>query len=181
MKHRIALLSLLFMYLPGAVLGQDSASTRISFNQPEKFTDFKSANGGRNDGRTVLMAELERFIRERADMWIPENHSLQIQFNDIDMAGRIVPLPLRASVTGASMGLHGSAGEQRLVESPWPPRLNFTYTLHDAQGSLVREGSVNISETQLLRLSPRTRLQRRDVLWYEKALIDSWMREFAAR
>ena len=127
------------------------------------------------------MAELERFIRERAEMWVPKNYRLQIQFNDIDLAGRIVPLPLRASVGGASMGAHGSAGEQRIVESPWPPRLNFTYTLYDTNGNLVREGSANISETQLLRLSPRTRLQRRDVLWYEKALIDSWMREFAAR
>lgn len=174
MKHWIVLLASL---LSGPVMGSESTGVEVSFSQPETFTDFKAANGGRNDGRTKLMAEIERFIKERAELWLPANQHLTIQFMDIDMAGRIIPLPLRASVAGSSMGSHGSAGEQRLVESPWPPRLHFTYQIHSEYGELLQEGSADISETQLLRLSPRTRLQRRDVLWYEKALLDSWMRE----
>ncbi|MCG8465478.1 MAG: DUF3016 domain-containing protein [Xanthomonadales bacterium] len=179
MKRWVAYCSVLLLSASAQLSAEMERAVEVSFIQPEKFTDFRAANGGRNDGRNRLMSEIERFIRERADLWLPEGYSMTMVFNDIDLAGRIVPLPLRASAGGASMGGFGSAGEQRIVESPWPPRLNFDYQVFDDNGALAREGSADISTTQFLRLSPRARQQRRDGLWYEKAVIDSWMRELS--
>lgn len=156
---------------------EQAASLQLSFNQPENFTDFQTANGGRNSGRTVLMAELERYLRERTELWLPPEHHLEIVFQDIDMAGRIVPLPLRANVGGQDIGAFGSAPEQRLVSNPFPPRLELDYHLRNAHGEVIRQGRAEISEASFLNLAPRTRLNRRDSLWYEKAILDSWMRE----
>lgn len=180
---RNLVLLLLLGSFASATLASDSESTtaavRVSFNQPEKFTDFQTANGGRNAGRTVLMSELERYMRERGELWLPADHQLDVVFQDIDMAGRIVPLPLRASVGGDDIGFFGSAPEQRLISNPFPPRLRLDFQMLNPSGEVVRQGSADISEASFLKLAPRSRLNRRDSLWYEKAVLDSWMREFA--
>ncbi|GAB4193100.1 MAG: hypothetical protein Tsb002_23340 [Wenzhouxiangellaceae bacterium] len=161
-----------------------SASTAIAakpqitvmFDQPEAYTDFTVANGGREDGRPLLMAELDRYLRERGRLWLHDDQFLTITFTDIDMAGRLVPLPLRNNVGGVKLGIAGSAREQRVVQPPWPPRLTFHYQLVDENGQLLREGSASINETSFLKLAPRTQYHQRDSLWYEKAILDSWLR-----
>lgn len=162
-------------------IGPERAEHKInvSFNQPENFTDFRTANGGRNNGRNGLIAELKRFLRARGKLWLPEPYRLDIQFNDIDMAGRIVPLPIRRKVGGSSLGVFGSAPKQRVVQNPWPPRLNFEYRIYNEYGDLIREGNADISETSFLKLSSRLQQVRRDTLQYEKAILDTWLRSMA--
>jgi len=169
--------SLSFFCCATSVHAIEAEKVSVAFKQADEFTDFRSANGGRNEGRNALMAELERFMRQRGRLWLPETHRLNITFTDIDLAGRIVPLPLRATVGASTIGGFGSTPYQRVVEPAWPPRLQFEYQITDQEGRIVDQGQADIKERSFFNLSSRTSNVRQGALSYEKALLDIWMRD----
>lgn len=167
---------ILFVLIATPVAAEELNQVAVSFQQPENFTDFRSANGGRQDGQPALMAELDRFLREQGDLWLDDQQRLEITFKNIDMAGRIVPLPMRRTVAGGALGVYGSAPEQRVIQNLWPPRLTFDFVLYDEYGQTIRQGSMDINEQSFIKTTPRAMYNRRDSLWYEKAVLDSWFR-----
>ncbi|MGC4071324.1 MAG: DUF3016 domain-containing protein [Nibricoccus sp.] len=86
-----------------------------------------------------------------------------ISISDIDLAGDFEPWrgPQFTDV--------------RVVKDLYPPRVNLSFKLTDASGTVVKEG-----ERQLRNLSfqmTATPAFSSDSLRYEKALLDNWLRD----
>jgi hypothetical protein len=64
------------------------AQTTVNFNNPEKFTDFKSQVNLYNKDREKLMNELGELIIASSNNILPNDNRLEILINNIDMAGR---------------------------------------------------------------------------------------------
>jgi hypothetical protein len=161
MKTTFALSFLAVLALVGAGCQSQPAGPHgkvvVNFDQPEKFTDVKTTmSGGTEQG---YLDSLRQYLEDRAGPYVPVNQTLTVTFTDIDMAGDIRPT---------------RTGDVRVVKSIYPPRLNFSFTLTDAGGKVVKEGTEKLVNTFP---ETTTGIGRDDVLFYEKDLLSDWMRK----
>jgi hypothetical protein len=160
------------LHLLGSILGLVAAGalnaapnpaprTEVIFDHPEKFTDVKDSYVPSDKGRDAILDTLRSFLVHRADPMIPEGDKLTITFTDIDLAGEYEPW------RGAQYD------DVRIVKSIYPPAFKFTYSVTDASGKVIREGSENIRD---LNFQMRLTIDASDPLRYEKDILDEWAR-----
>jgi len=135
--------------------------TEVVFDHPEKFADVKDSYVPTEKGRDYILATIRDFLVHRADSLLPKGYNLKITFTDIHLAGDFEPW-------------HGvQYDDVRFVRSIYPPEFKFTYTVTDASGKVVREGSEDIRD---LTFQWRVTLDSMDPLRYEKDILDEWAR-----
>ena len=157
----IKLFTLLFIFAINTTLAEKSVTT-VSFNNPEKFTDFKTTiNTGVKD-REKLMEQLRGLMIKSVANILSNDNSLQIVVNNVDMAGGF---------------LYGGQNLFRVVKDTDRIRLEFSYRLLDANGIIVKEDNVNLT-------TRNPRLLKREVKKYvhsyfpnEMPLFDRWLNE----
>jgi len=65
----------------------------------------------------------------------------------------------------------------RYVESIYPPRLKFRYTLKDAEGKVLLEGEESITD-MAFQMNPAASIRgRHEHFFYEMTLLGDWMRK----
>jgi hypothetical protein len=141
-----------------------ASNTRVEviFDHPEKFTDIKDSSLGTEKGRDDYLALFKEYLQKRAPRYLAEGQTFTITFTDIDLAGDFEPW-------------HGpEMSDVRIVKDIYPPRLNFTYKLVDASGTVVKEGQEKLVELGFQMTS--SMLDAQDSLRYEKNMLDNWMR-----
>jgi Protein of unknown function (DUF3016) len=149
----------------GALYAADSnASTsriNVLFDHPENFTDVKDRALPTDKGRDEILSNIRNFLVDHADRILPAGDALRITFTDIDLAGEFEP----------------QRGPQwddvRIVKSIYPPAFNFTYTVTDASGRVVKQVTEHIRD---MTFDTRIVFDRGDPLHYEKDVLDDWMR-----
>jgi len=135
--------------------------TQVLFDHPENFTDVKDSDLPTDKGRDSILSTFRAFLVDRADRLLPEGYSLAITFTDIDLAGDFEPW-------------RGSQfSEVRIVKAVYPPAFKFTYTVTDASGRVVKQGTENIRD---LSFQNRLTIDNSDPLRYEKDILDDWTR-----
>lgn len=149
----------------GIVLAADSAPVSpvtVSFEAPEKFTDFTRSYTARDDGQEQLMEELSAHIRHQARSLLQPGQHLDVRFLDIDLAGDFEPgrVPV-------------GSDHIRFLKEIYPPRMTFEFKLTGAEGKVISEGKRELKELGYLHI---TRLPSSDGLRYDKALLTDWMR-----
>lgn len=137
------------------------ARAEVTFTEPEKFTDAANGPRGSDYGREGVLADLERYIIDRASMLLPEGQKLSVTITDIDLAGEIEPWRT------------GSAHDVRIVKDIYSPRIELSYTLTDASGAVLKEETRKLSDTSF---NMKLHANRSDPRIHEKGLIDDWMR-----
>jgi hypothetical protein len=149
----------------GALYATDSkaATSRITvaFDHPENFTDVKDRALPTEKGRDEILSNIRNFVMDHADRILPAGDALSITFTDIDLAGEFEPQ------RGAQWD------DVRIVKSIYPPAFNFTYTVTDASGKVIKQGTEHIRD---MTFDTRITFDRGDPLHYEKDLLDDWMR-----
>jgi hypothetical protein len=140
-----------------------AASSRaiVNFENPEKFTDVKDSQTGSDKGRDYYLKEIRLLVEEEAAKLLPEGKKLTITFTDIDLAGDYLP----------SMP---SGQDIRVIKDIYFPRMKFTYTITDASGAVVKEGTENLSDMNFM-MNPGI-LNRGEPLFYDKAMLRDWLR-----
>jgi hypothetical protein len=144
--------------IPG--LATAASSVDIQYTQPSKFTDFNiygrdsqwSASYFATQIRDDLTPALQRKV---------QGGRLTLRFTDIDLAGHY---PSRG---GRSVRI--VRGETR------PARMSFTFSLQDSSGRIVASGDTRITDTTSqtsLAHDPR----RKQALYYEKRMLQRWLR-----
>ncbi len=160
---RLALLFVFSSLLFSNVFAQTTPQqVVVSFEKPEKFTDFSMRDMG--PPSESLMKELEKFVRRQAKPYLRPGEKLKINFTDIDMAGDF----------GIRMGLMDMP-DVRVVKDLYPPRLKFDYTLTDAKGKELKFGQENLSDLAFMGSAHLS-----DNLKYEKPLMARWFRKTLA-
>lgn len=136
--------------------------TDIVFDHPENFTDVKDGNFPTDKGRDAILSNIREFLVERADRLLPAGYNLKMTFTDIDLAGDYEPW------RGAQWD------EVRIIKAVYPPAFKFSYSVTDASGRVVRQGSENIRDLDFqMRLADPT---SDDPLRYEKSILGDWER-----
>jgi hypothetical protein len=133
----------------------------VTFDHPENFTDVQDSALPTDKGREAILSNIRTFVADRADRILPEGDTLRITFTDIDLAGEFEPQ------RGAQWD------DVRIVKSIYPPAFKFTYSVMDASGRMVKQGSENIRDTTF---DTRIGFDRGDSLHFEKDMLDDWMR-----
>ena len=139
-----------------------AATATVEFVHPEKFTDAGNVQiGGEREGNLRLLKD---HLIERAGKMLPADQKLGVTITNVDMAGSYDPR-------------QRSSSEVRTVRDAFPPRMDLTFRLEGADGTVLKEGSRKLSDPNFLQ-GLRYKGER---LGYEKELIDDWLRrEFAA-
>jgi len=133
----------------------------VNFFQPEKFTDVRDSMMGSEKGRDAILAELRRFIVQRAESLLPPGHTLSITFLDVDLAGDY------EFWRGPNMQ------DVRIVKDVYPPRFLFRFEIKDDTGQVLKEGERRLTDLAFMQ---RLTLDRQDPLRNEKDLLDDWVR-----
>jgi DUF3016 family protein len=145
-----------------AASGAHAATAEINFVNPEKFTDV----GKRYqwvEGDTALAGLRDYLVKQAAER-LPADQKLVIDVTDVDLAGQYDPRQL-------------ASRQVRVVKQDHPPRMDLSFRLLAADGTVLQEGERNLRDYGFM-TSPSLGFEN-DYLRYEKAMLEEWMqREF---
>lgn len=140
----------------------ETAAAEVMFFEPKNFTDVRDHDMGDYE-RTSYLDELRDYIVRRAENYVPPGHKLSVTFTDIDMAGDFEPW------RGPQFS------DIRVVKDIYPPRMELSFQLVDAEGNVVQQGKRTLRDLSfLMKLSTEF---REDPLRHEKALLGDWLRD----
>jgi hypothetical protein len=135
--------------------------TEVVFDHPENFADIKDDYHPTDRGEEAILRRIRTFLIDRTKALVPDGDTLTITFTDINLAGKFEPW-------------RGVGWENvRIYTSNYPPSFTFTYSVTDASGKVIREGSEAIREAGYLMDSTNDRI---DSLRYEKDILYGWAR-----
>ncbi len=139
------------------------AKTEINFDQPEKFMDFRSRDVLTSIDRNRLTADLSKNIEKLAEQILPANHSMNITFTDIDMAGNIFP--------GANEIRKVSNNTDRTL-------LKFDYEIIDNNGESIKKGQEKLINMYFNNAMNREAKQfRQSRFKHELVLFSRWLKK----
>jgi hypothetical protein len=137
----------------------------VIFEHPENFTDVKdSFTGSLDKVRDGYLEDLADHIKENASRLLGDGQKLAVTITDVDMAGDFEP------------GRGPSAMDIRVVKQIYPPRIDLGFKVTDAAGATVREGTRQLRNLDFMN-DPVAAMRSSETLRYEKALVDTWVRD----
>lgn len=139
------------------------AKAEISFDQPEKFMDFRSRDVLTTIDRDRLTTDLSSNIEKLAERILPANHSLKITFTDIDMAGNILP---------------GANEIRKVLNNTDRTLLKFNYEIIDDNGELIKKGQEKLVNMYFNNAMNREAKQFRKTRFaHEMVLLARWLKK----
>jgi hypothetical protein len=167
-SSRITLLSAFTLFscvslpaAPAPTKPTTASRVEVMFVDADKFTDAADAQRGSDWGRESNLHILKEHLERRAPRYIPEDGKLVVKITDVDLAGEIEPW-------------HGAQFQDvRIVKDIYPPRIELSFQLLDAAGTVIKEGQRHLSDMSFLM---HIYSNRNDMRVYEKGLLDDWMR-----
>ncbi len=141
---------------------QPDSRIKVVFDHPEKFTDVKDALMPTEKGRDDILRDLRESFQQAAERRLPEGYTMTITFSDIDLAGDFEPQ-------------HGPEWDNiRVVKAIYPPNFEFTYTITNGVGEVVKEGKEKLRDLSFdMRIGS---MHRPDSLHIEKDMLEDWLR-----
>jgi hypothetical protein len=133
----------------------------VQFFEPKNFTDVKDSYTGDYE-RTTYLDQIRDYVMDQSKYYVPNGWHLSVTFTDIDMAGDFEPW------RGPQFD------DIRIVKDIYPPRINLTFQLVDAEGHVVKEGKRELKDLAFLMKINMS--FRDDPVRHEKALLDDWFR-----
>ena len=167
MMLNLLVAGLLVMFIPPVLAAEkdEPEMVRLTFELSREFRDFKTEMGSRESDQERLKKEMNRQLKEAVKRYLPEGHRLDMQFQDIDMAGEIFP------------SFESSGRDVRVVKNAYPPKLEFTYQWFDENGQKVLDGLEVLKGNNVNWLSQRASSRARGSLAIERVLLDEWLRK----
>jgi hypothetical protein len=162
----VLLILLAIVGLVPPVAAQDDRVT-VELANPPAFVDFKTSCAPRPADLTALATQLERYLKTTAGRLLPEGQRMEITVTNIDMAGDIEAWrsPFLCDL--------------RTMKDIYPPRIDLTFRILDAEGKEVRGGARQLVDVNYLDRAAPSGI---DQLRYEKYLLSDWLqRELGAR
>jgi hypothetical protein len=140
---------------PGASPGAITAE----FRDPDRFTDARDSLGGATDQHAL--DTLRTHLAEKAAPLLQPGQKLHVVFTDIDLAGEFEP--------GARFD------RVRLVKPIYFPRLELAFTLTDATGATLKEGTRTLKDMDFLLNAGR--IGSDQPYYYDKLLLEEWLKK----
>ena len=137
---------------------------KVTFDTPEKFTDFTSSGFGSatNQDLKYLTELFTTHIESEAKRCLGEGEGLEINFKDIDLAGRFEP------EQGPNMQ------NVRIYRDIAYPRMVFTFKVYGVDGQVRIEGERKLTD---MNYNMKIRIPSGDQEFRpDKDLLTDWMR-----
>lgn len=142
-----------------------AATAEVEFVNPQKFTDAGTPR--QYVDRDANLTNIRNHLVKQAASLLPADQKLVMQVTDVDLAGSFEPWQLYSR-------------EVRIVKEIYPPKIDFTFKLVRADGSIVKEGERSLRDTGFM--SGPSMGYGGDNLRYEKVMLDEWFeKEFGKR
>ena len=136
----------------------------VTFVEPEKFTDAKRSEMERSSAG--LLGELQKFIIETGERYVPAEARLTIHVIDVDLAGDF------------ELFRGPDFDHVRITKGLYPPRIVLEFRLTDGGDRIIKEGKRDLTDIDY---QLRSAYPREDYLRYEKDMLRDWLRaEFGA-
>lgn len=140
----------------------DNVSVR--YKDPQHFTEAKRSLGVHLVDADAYLEPLKAYIVRRASRILAPGQRLDIEVTDVVRAGAYEPW------RGPNFN------DVRIVKDIYPPRIDLNFTLHGADGKVLRQGQRKLRNAAFLSSGSPV---DQDSLRYEKSLIDLWLRRGA--
>jgi Protein of unknown function (DUF3016) len=144
-----------FAVAPAAA--KPASRVSIAFVEPQKFTDLKRDSWG--DYSPELLNELQTFLQETGEHYVPAGLHLAIKVTDVDLAGEFEPQ------------LGPRFNDVRMVRAIYPPRIKLEFSLTDGEGKVLNSGQRELTD---LDFQMRIAWPADDYLRYEKDILRDW-------
>lgn len=144
---------------PTSSHGVAAADITVEFQNPDDFRDVRDSLGGSTDQNAL--ASLRTWLQENAPARLSAGQKLRVTFTDIDLAGDFLP--------GANVD------RVRIIRSVYIPRMELSFTVTDAAGQVVKEGTRKL--TNLDFQNSGRRIGSDQSFFYDKMLLEDWLRK----
>ena len=164
MKNSKLLTSIGFAF--GCFSATLAGAVTVNFSDTDRFTDFSDSASFESSVQAAYMKELTAFLEDRLGNELAPGYSMQVVITDIDMAGEFEPWR------------SGGFEDVRIVKDLYPPRIDLSFRVLDADGNVVSEGNRKLRNMNFMYTQ---RVLDSDPLRHEKELLSKWIRrEFKA-
>jgi hypothetical protein len=141
------------------------ARVSVTYVNPEKFTENRLFGMQDRFNHIDYLTELKDYLIKRGEKILAPGQHLHVNITDIRLAGAYEP----------------SSGAQsdhiRMMRDVYPPRVDLDFQLTDQDGKVLREGKRVLRDLNYLRRNLSAPGARSgESLFYDKALLDSWLR-----
>jgi hypothetical protein len=173
-KHYLPLILILFTQFSYAL---NSETVTISFDKPDRFTDFKTRDIRSTKDQERLMSEMKKFIRQSVKKSSINGAQLKIFVTDVDMAGRFVypggSLDLRNNIRNNSMD------SVRVVKESDRVHFDFDFEILDEKGAILKQGKEHLSSMGI-QLTRYSRLKHKNGNFnYVMPLFEEWLKSLS--
>ncbi|WP_394223656.1 DUF3016 domain-containing protein [Alteromonas gracilis] len=142
-----------------------AAEVKITWEEPESYTDVRPSNESRKRFRERTLKQLEAHIVELSSE-LPESQVLSMTVTNVDLAGEVWP----SQFVGFAQG---GGNDVRIIRRVDIPRMTFSYTLSNAEGQVIlSDEDVKLKDMDFI--DSHVRHRRGEALSYEKAMLDDW-------
>jgi hypothetical protein len=140
--------------------GVTAADITVEFEQPDRFRDVRESFGGSTDENAL--AALRSYLQENAPAKLKAGEKLRVVFTDIDLAG---------DFPGTGGGRYDRV---RVIRSVYIPRQEFSFTLTDESGQVLKEGKRTLTDLNFQ--AAGLRIGSDQPFFYDKLLLEDWLR-----
>ncbi len=156
------LASLAFAASAGAlpVAAADPARVEVVYVDRQNFTDVRNGYTQTDSARDFFLAQIRRYIEERAARRLADGDTLRVTITDVQLAGTYEAR--RPNITNV-----------RIVREVTPARIDLSFRLLRADGTVLGEGERQLRSTGY---PVGVGIDPSDPLVYEKVLLDDWLR-----
>tara|TARA_Y100001956_G_C4033937_1_gene147555 strand:+ start:30 stop:575 length:546 start_codon:yes stop_codon:yes gene_type:complete len=142
-----------------------AAEVKITWEEPESYSDVRPTNESRKRFRERTLQELEEHIVDLASD-LPESQVLSMTVTNVDLAGQVWP----SQFVGFG---NGAGSDVRIIKRVDIPRMTFSYSLANADGQVILSGEdVKLKDMDFM--ESNIRRNRTESLSYEKAMLNDW-------
>ena len=142
-----------------------AAEVKITWEEPESYSDVRPTNESRKRFRERTLQELEEHIVDLASD-LPESQVLSMTVTNVDLAGQVWP----SQFVGFG---NGAGSDVRMIKRVDIPRMTFSYSLANADGQVILSGEdVKLKDMDFM--ESNIRRNRTESLSYEKAMLNDW-------
>lgn len=138
----------------------ESPRVDVVFVAPDTFADVRNGYTPTPTARNFYLAELARYIEQRATPRLADGESLEVRVTNVDLAGDYE-------------ARHPQTTNIRIVRDVYPARIDLSFRVVDAGGVVVREGTRQLRSTGYPEGVGVP--YSSDPLRYEKGLIGGWL------
>jgi hypothetical protein len=151
MKHRFIVLAVMAL-----ASGAASADVKVSFVEPEKFSDTKDNHGFR---QPEVLKDIEAHLVAQAEKFLP-GREVRFAVSDVDLAGEVEPFFWRGNWL-------------RVMRTVTSPSIELSYEIREGD-KVVQQGKTRLRDMNYQ--DGFNAYYSGDPLRYEKRMIDRWMR-----